>query len=706
MAGAAIAVLAVAFFAPALFAGQVPSYRDFVNVFLPYKLYAAHALAAHRFPLWAPEAALGAPFHAAYQAGLLYPPAAIVFWLPGSFGVGAYLALHAWLAGFGMERLLARRGLTAPARLLGAVVYALGGAFVSALPWGHGVVAAWLPLGIVAMEDAARAPSAVRFGRLVAVLALELLGGAPESFAQSAAWISAQAVVARGAMPVASRLRLAALAVALGLTIAAAQLLPTAEALRESERLGGMASEVVGRFSFEPASFLTLLAPHRIDGGVVAPIPEREFPLFWSVYAGLATLPLAALGLGSRSGRRFAAALVLAFALALGSHGPIFPLLHRAAPALVGLFRYPEKFLLSAHLAMAALAAIGLGRLQSFLAPRLRWPAAAPALALCGLTAADLWGVHRPALLFTDFAALLASAPPRELGAIGAQTRLFHYQRDGSGIEPWNPSFTIGEDLGDFERRVWADLGANVGFVYGAGFVADAAGLRQRGVAELYRFLAGVPPERALRVLGAFGVQFLLGPDAIDGEAADVVRRGSARHTWIYRLRSVGPRLYLASRVRAVGTLEAALDRLGDAGFVPGEDAVVEGDCPPIEACRRSPGGAAGDRSVRIREASPERLVLDVSAAERALLVVADAAFPGWQARVDGRPAPIHLANGLVRGVVVPGGEHVVSFGYEPRSFRAGLVVSALGVLAAALAAGAAARGAAASRARAPRAGG
>ena len=43
------------------------------------------------------------------------------------------------------------------------------------------------------------------------------------------------------------------------------------------------------------------------------------------------------------------------------------------------------------------------------------------------------------------------------LGPIGADTRLFHYERDGATLKPWNPKFSIGEDLGGFERRVWAE---------------------------------------------------------------------------------------------------------------------------------------------------------------------------------------------------------------------------------------------------------
>jgi hypothetical protein len=682
-----VAVLIGAFFAPGIFAGQVPSYRDFVNVFLPYKLYAAHALDRGRFPLWAPEPALGAPFHASYQAGLLYFPAGIVWLFPNAFGIGLYLAFHAWLGAFGMERLLARRGLSSAARLLGAIVYALGGFFVSALPWGHGVVAAWLPLAIVAAEDAVRDPSRGRFLWLVAALALQMLGGSPESFAQSAILALAAAWVATGTVSLGRRAVLVGAALALAASIAAAQLLPTVELLRASERINGMARDVVTLFSFEPSSFLTFLVPHRIDHGVVAPIPEREFPLIWSVYVGMVPLLLAALGAVTWRGRRFSALLAVSLLLALGRHGLVFPLAYRAAPALVGVFRYPQKFLLTTHFALAVLAGIGLCRWQSWMRHRTRLPVGALSLVLCILAAADLWAVHRPALLFTDFDSLIASAPPPALGSVSSGVRLFHYERDGPSLKPWNPKFAIGEDLGAFKRAVWADLGANVGLVYGVGFVADAAGLRQESIASLYGYLRRVPAEQTIRLLRVLDVRFLVGPDAIDSEALELVRRGSRGSAWIYRLRAPGTRIYLAARVHSADGLQSALDRLSDVGFVPGEDATVAGDCPAIPACLRTPGSAGPPRgaSIRVREANPEEVLVEVTASERSLLVINDSFYPGWRATVDGSAAPILLTNGLARGVVVPAGRYSVSLRYEPASFRIGLVLSAMGLLCATL---------------------
>jgi hypothetical protein len=59
------------------------------------------------------------------------------------------------------------------------------------------------------------------------------------------------------------------------------------------------------------------------------------------------------------------------------------------------------------------------------------------------------------------------------------------------------------------------------------------------------------------------------------------------------------------------------------------------------------------------------------------MLVVTDTHYPGWEARVDGRPAPLLRANGYLRAVAVPPGLHRVEMRYRPRSLAIGGAVSA-----------------------------
>jgi uncharacterized membrane protein YfhO len=60
------------------------------------------------------------------------------------------------------------------------------------------------------------------------------------------------------------------------------------------------------------------------------------------------------------------------------------------------------------------------------------------------------------------------------------------------------------------------------------------------------------------------------------------------------------------------------------------------------------------------------------------LLVVADRWDVGWKAYLNGNAVPILRVNHAVRGVVVPAGESVVQFRYEPASLVWGLRLSTI----------------------------
>jgi hypothetical protein len=70
-----------------------------------------------------------------------------------------------------------------------------------------------------------------------------------------------------------------------------------------------------------------------------------------------------------------------------------------------------------------------------------------------------------------------------------------------------------------------------------------------------------------------------------------------------------------------------------------------------------------------------------VDAAGAGYLVVADAIQDGWQATVDGRPAPLLAADHALVAVPVPAGEHEVRLRYVPPGRRAGAGISLLSLL-------------------------
>ena len=58
------------------------------------------------------------------------------------------------------------------------------------------------------------------------------------------------------------------------------------------------------------------------------------------------------------------------------------------------------------------------------------------------------------------------------------------------------------------------------------------------------------------------------------------------------------------------------------------------------------------------------------------ILILTDIFYPGWNVAIDGNPTKIFKANGLVRAVFVPAGEHSIEFEYLPDSFNLGIMIS------------------------------
>jgi hypothetical protein len=78
----------------------------------------------------------------------------------------------------------------------------------------------------------------------------------------------------------------------------------------------------------------------------------------------------------------------------------------------------------------------------------------------------------------------------------------------------------------------------------------------------------------------------------------------------------------------------------------------------------------------------PEHVALAVRTSHAGLLFLADSYHPGWRSRLDGRPSPIYEAMGAFRAVLVPAGEHTVTFRYVSESFRWGGALSLVTLLA------------------------
>jgi Bacterial membrane protein YfhO len=144
-------------------------------------------------------------------------------------------------------------------------------------------------------------------------------------------------------------------------------------------------------------------------------------------------------------------------------------------------------------------------------------------------------------------------------------------------------------------------------------------------------------------------------------------------------------RAFRVRQVEPTGSEESALTRLGD-GFEFRRAALVsKADVTAVRAALGGDAaGAAGDEAgtALVRSETPGSMTIATGGPTAAVLVVTDLAYPGWRAVLDGREVPVLTVDGVLRGIVVPSGEHVVTFRYRPRSLLIGIALSVAALVA------------------------
>ena len=83
-----------------------------------------------------------------------------------------------------------------------------------------------------------------------------------------------------------------------------------------------------------------------------------------------------------------------------------------------------------------------------------------------------------------------------------------------------------------------------------------------------------------------------------------------------------------------------------------------------------------------ITQYAADTVRLDVDTGAPGLLILSDAYYPAWQARVDGSPAEVYVADGALRAVAVPAGRHAVEFQYASAALPLGAAITGLTLLA------------------------
>jgi hypothetical protein len=141
------------------------------------------------------------------------------------------------------------------------------------------------------------------------------------------------------------------------------------------------------------------------------------------------------------------------------------------------------------------------------------------------------------------------------------------------------------------------------------------------------------------------------------------------------------PRAWLAMEVLPAtdGTMSDAIraSRLDDGrGFDPRTTALVfEGT---TSAARYPDAGTAA-----VVDIADSRIRVNVDSPAGGFLVLSEAYYPGWVARIDGNASqPVVRTDIALQGVTVPAGSHLVTFEFHSRARQIGIALGAAGALA------------------------
>jgi hypothetical protein len=683
---------------------------DIANQVLPWFQMQAGEYHLGHFPLWDPYVWYGQPLIGQAQPGTAYPLNWLLFLLPLRHGWMRQIFLHWYFAGIHVMaaafayRLARELGCRRATSLLGGVIFSLSG-YMAQTDWPQMLNGAvWAPLVILYLFRAIRGERIWRsafFGGFF--LGVSWLSGHHQipifvSLACGIVWLWA---VFRNGRPNWDMARCAALFFLVTFAAGALQILPAVEYGRHAVRWVG-APEAIGWGTKIPYDV------HRTYGLRAVALLGILFPgvlVRTDPFLGVTALILALLAIAfvwQRTEVRLLAAVGLGgllYALADRSflHGPIysiFPIVEKARNTSTAVFLF--------GLAAAMLAAIGAEQLwerrESLWARRAMLGSLIFGLAIFTLYAGvavakgiDAVGDDRH--LMIGVAALLLSGliawvrrGDISFALFAALLIALFFTEAANDNEVYLPTNLETQRHNLTKHREDSDI---VEFLrtqpqpfrvkYDDKFIpynfGDWYGIQTTGgyLASLTDNLAYAAPssDRAMQLLG---VEYAIQMEPDNFHTEHVFTGVSGRK--VFRAHGVFPRSFIVHRAIALPSRQAMTSLLSDPNRNLLHETYVPGDAPQLSFCD-------ANETAQITAYAPNSVRLSANLGCRGMLILTDVWFPGWQAKIDGKPAQIHEAYGYLRGVVAEAGQHTIEFQYRPASVTAGAALTFAAALAA-----------------------
>ena len=171
-----------------------------------------------------------------------------------------------------------------------------------------------------------------------------------------------------------------------------------------------------------------------------------------------------------------------------------------------------------------------------------------------------------------------------------------------------------------------------------------------------------------LHLLSLLNVKYIITYEEIKDKRVELAY--SDEKVNVYRNKGSLPRAFFLSNFKVISDGQEALGFLRSKDFNPMDVVVLNEEPASFE---NRPDSQHNNASVEIKDYSPNKVILSINTPSRGILVLSDTFYPGWKAFVDWEETEIMKANVVMRAVVMPEGEHLVKFVYDPIPFNYGL---------------------------------
>lgn len=674
---------------------------DFSGQFVAFAAYQYDRMSAGEIPLWNPYNNGGLPFIADTQAAVMYPPrwATMAFAsLAGGFSYHALeleAALHVlayMLFAYALVRHMTRgKSGSIFGALITSVVVGLGG-FTTSYPTLQLALleaAIWLPLTILLLYQATQssdrpALSWVAFASVS--LGLSWLAGHPQtSFFMT--YLAAAFFLYRCYTAQYNLLHAIAGLTLFGITtfgITAITFLPGIEYLAYASRTELTFAEKGN--GFPVTDVVQFLMPHVVSAW--SPLYIGLPALCLAVFAAIRRVPQWAFWLS---------AAILALLLSFGANAPLYGLLYDVMPGL-RFFRGQERAAYLVMNSLAILAGLGFVELAAQRASRVFMLVSGTVAALC-IAIVLIQGVQpvvpvQPALLVSAglcasvliiafiyrktsariWLALLIALTAGELVATNGY-------RD-TNFDPIPPEQQLSFSLPETLRVVANDSDIFRIDGYGALGTTNDASIYNlmdiRGISPLFIRNADtiINAHYTSNALAweLFAVKYVTSPQPGFGQVETQILQeaeGPVGTYYLHEITNPRPFAHFVDRARVVSSQDAIFALLNDPDVNLRSTVILE-ETPQLDY------EAATDTApnASILAFAPEKIDLDVSTAENALLSLSLVHYPGWQAQLNGEYVPLLRAYGTLSAVEIPAGEHVLTLTFAPLSYYAGAMLS------------------------------